>query len=94
MDKPAGEGGARARTHRGNGQHPAAVFVAQRKAEEQVFDGMKADAGQVGRTPIAHSLQELKRCVERVFVHGLRHGRPAVYHSGAEVGGWRLGCTS
>ncbi len=74
---------------RGDGQHPAAIFVAQRKAEQQVFDGVETDAGEVGRALLAHPLQELERRIERIFADGLRHSEPSV---SIHVGNGTRGC--
>ena len=44
----------------------AAVFVAQREAEEEIFDRGKAGAGEVGRFARADALQELQRGLQVV----------------------------
>ncbi len=44
----------------------AAVFVAERKAVQQVFDGVQAGAREIGRAPRADALQVLERRGEEV----------------------------
>ncbi len=59
--------------YRGDRLQPAAVFVPQRETEQQVFDGVQTDAGQVGGTPGADAFEKLKRRGEDVVTHGRRH---------------------
>ena len=54
------------RLERGDRLQAAAVFVAERKAVQQIFDGMQARARQIGRAPRADALQVLQRRGEEV----------------------------
>ena len=56
------------------GCEPASVLVAQGKAVEQVFDGVKTALREIGRPPWSDALQILERGREQRI--GVRHERP------------------
>ena len=76
--QPAAENAARdrrvlARLQRCDGLQTAAIFVADRKSIEQIFDRKETSAGEVGCPPRAYTFEVLQRRGEQI-VRG-RHAR-------------------
>ena len=65
-DDFASDGGGVARPQRRDRLETAAIFVADRKAIEEVFDRGEADALQIGGAPRSDSLQVLQRRLKRI----------------------------
>ena len=66
-DDLADDGGRLRRAQRGDGLEVAAILVANRKAVEQVFDGVETDAFEIGGAPRADAFQILQRRLKRLY---------------------------
>ena len=77
-DDLADDRGGDARAQRRDRLEVAAVLVADRKAVEQIFDGVQADALQVGGAARPDAFQELQRAIPEAgsHLHALDRCRP------------------
>ncbi len=72
-DDFAEDRGRDARPQRGDGLERAAIFVADRKSVEQVFDRVQADPLEIRRAPRTDPFEELQRRLKGIYCTTILH---------------------